>query len=263
MPKTRHLRKNKNAAPVMRGYPRRKPFASLDEVRAYFDEDRLVCLICGKSFVKLSNHVVAAHNMESSDEYKIRFGIPVSYGLGGKSFRAAARRISRRLRKTGVIPPASQETIRKWVAARRTRRPVAAVIRRHAARRLAGFFGKDAPWQHGDYEEVLRRVMTGRTLAEVGKDGDVPSSSMFLWYVKKHPELRKKYDAFWERQSFAQQARARKTGERYFRRLVKLRGQGKTWPQVASIMKVPEGNVRGMWYKLKRSGRLKKYLNAA
>lgn len=123
---------------------------------------------------------------------------------------------------------------------------MAAVIRRNAARRLAGFIGKDAPGQHEHYEESLRRVMTGRTLAEAGKDGDVPSCSMFLCYDRKHPELLKKHDAFWERHTFAQQTQARKTGEKYFRMLVKLRKQGETWPQIASIMKVPEGNVQGM-----------------
>lgn len=250
------------SAKPLPGFPRNEPFSSMAELRDYFAQDRLVCFLCGRSFVKLSSHVFAVHNM-MSDDYKILYGIPVSYGLGGKAFRDSARRISRRLRKEGVIPPASPETIKKMLHGRKTRRPVSPTVRRYYGERLAKMGGRPKQWRHEDYEEVLRRVMTGRTLREVEKDEDMPSAVAFHTYLKTHPDLKRRYYAYWERQPFAVQAKAQKVGERYYRTLVSLRQSGNTWPQVAEIMQISEGAARNMWHELKRSGRLEKYLNAA
>jgi len=63
----------------------------------------------------------------------------------------------------------------------------------------------------------------------------------------------------WETLPFAVQVRARKTGERFRRTLVRLRLDGMTWKQVARRMRVGVSTLRDMWYELKRSGRIKYY----
>lgn len=106
----------------------------------------------------------------------------------------------------------------------------------------------------------MRRVMTGRTASEVGEDKDMPTRATFLIHLQNNPALKKKYDSYWKKQSFAAQSRANKLDDRYFQTLVRLRERGLTWKKVADKMQVTESNVRNMWYQLKRSGRLKKYL---
>lgn len=240
------------------GYPRMDSFLTMDAVKDYFDRDKLVCLLCGREFVKLGSHVPQAHAI-TADDYKIRFGIPMKYGLGGKSFRAAARRKSRHLRKIGVIPAPSSEAIKRMLRARWKRRPFSRATREQLRERMARTHGRNAPWQRGDYEEFLRRVRSGRTARQVGQDRDMPSKAMFLWYLRRTPDLKREYDELWEDAPFADQVRANKTGERYCRTLVQLRLGGKTWPQVASLMKLRESTVRNMWHKLKRGGRLQEY----
>lgn len=62
-------------------------FKSDQEVQEYFNQDRLPCLLCGKTFKLLGKHLLRAHDM-SGDEYKEIFNIPWGQALACPSTRA-------------------------------------------------------------------------------------------------------------------------------------------------------------------------------
>jgi hypothetical protein len=64
----------------MRGYPVPPRVFSEDEIRAYFEGDRIVCLICGRTYRLLGVHLARAHDMTIED-YRERYGLPFSRGL--------------------------------------------------------------------------------------------------------------------------------------------------------------------------------------
>jgi hypothetical protein len=244
----------------LRGYPKTQPFATIEDVKSYLDGDKVTCLLCGREYVALGGHITAMHDM-TGDDYRERFGIPYKYGLASKPFRENSKRRIRRLRKEGrMLPQPSLTTMKKMWKARKHRRPLTPATLQENRQKLLKFFGKDSTWQKEDYEEFLRRVMTGRTASEVGKDKDMPSHYAFLSHLRNNAAAKKKYDAYWKRQPFAAQSRAGKLDDRYYQTLVRLRNSGLTWREVAAKMKVKEAAARNMWYALKRSGRLKKYL---
>lgn len=61
-------------------------FTSIEAVDNYLANEKLECLICGKSFSSLHKHVFRAHGLKA-DEYKAQFGIPYSRGLVGTKMR--------------------------------------------------------------------------------------------------------------------------------------------------------------------------------
>ena len=61
--------------------------ADLDE---WYAADKLRCHICGGAFAGLYKHLGMAHGMDAR-EYKVRFGIPTTYGLSGRATREKQR----------------------------------------------------------------------------------------------------------------------------------------------------------------------------
>lgn len=65
-------------------------FDSQTALDAWYDHDKLECHLCGGRFAGLYAHVRTAHQMSARD-YKLRFGIPMTYGLSGRSTRMKQR----------------------------------------------------------------------------------------------------------------------------------------------------------------------------
>lgn len=77
----RQARRRATRRKVLAGYPVDKPFSSDKEVREYLSGDRIICLLCGKSYKNLGSvHLQKIHGI-SEDEYKSKYHIPWSYGL--------------------------------------------------------------------------------------------------------------------------------------------------------------------------------------
>jgi ROS/MUCR transcriptional regulator protein len=236
-----------------------KPFVTIEEVKKYFDADKLDCLLCGRQYVSLGCHLQGKHAI-SADDYKLRFGIPLSYGLAGKAFREQSARRMKRLKKTGRIRyKPTRATIRKMLLARASRRPLSAATLEENRQKLLRFLGMSRTWQAEDFEEFVRRCESGRTPQEVQADEDMPSRDSLRQYLKRNPRLKRRYDRMWERLPFVVQARANKTGERYRRTLVQLRLSGNSWKEISRHMGVSKTAIRTMWFSLKRGRRIKKY----
>jgi len=85
-----------------------EPFKTIEEAEAYLAHDKLECLICGKFFKGLGNHVNLAHDMTARD-YRIKFNIPLTHGRGliGQGTREKRREIN------ANMPPEHKKKFKK------------------------------------------------------------------------------------------------------------------------------------------------------
>lgn len=58
-------------------------------------EDTIICLICGKAYATLNNHL-KVHGTNTKD-YKVRYGFPLSQGLSCKKMTRRRRKVSKEL----------------------------------------------------------------------------------------------------------------------------------------------------------------------
>ena len=59
---------------ILPGYPRNFVFKSYDEYKQYFVGDRIICLLCGKHYRALGNHLRVSHET-GIENYKKKYGI--------------------------------------------------------------------------------------------------------------------------------------------------------------------------------------------
>ena len=64
---------------ILPGYPKNFVFKDYGEYKQYFVGDRIICLLCGKHYRALGNHLRVSHEVDI-DDYKKNYGI-----LWGKS----------------------------------------------------------------------------------------------------------------------------------------------------------------------------------
>lgn len=251
----------KHPVPVKRGYPKKMTFKTLQEVNDYLECDRLVCLLCGHDFMALHKHIQLCHEM-TADQYKELYGIPWRKGLVAKPLREKQARIINKQRKDGVLPQSpSKEHIAKLVrVAVPHRRPITDAARRHYSEHALRQHNRTEKWGRKDFEEYLRRIKSGRTITEAGKDMDMPCREVFGKYCAQNPDFAEKFEKAWNAVPFDVQVRGQKTGERLKRKVVELRSKGLSWPDIGRIMKIKGGTAQNTWFRLKNKGQLQRYL---
>jgi len=242
----------KVATPVI-SFPWAGKFQSVDELQQYFDQEKLVCLLCGKLCIQLAAHVGPSHKV-TADEYKYRFGIPWTYGLAGKGFREKSARRITATRKAGALPakPSHDHVARLIASARGRRANVAAIIDQNRSKLLATH-NQEHLWGMEEFNEYLVRIASGRTPAEVGHDHDMPTFKWLNQYLRRHPHLRKRYAAVCDGVPNRVKARARKLGPKFLQEVQKLRSKGVAWKTIALKLDVNESTARNAWHTLKKS----------
>jgi hypothetical protein len=69
---------------------RRPPsFHTRQQVERYFNSETIECLLCGRRFRRLGQHLAAKHDVRA-DDYRRRFGLPWSRGLTSAASRSAS-----------------------------------------------------------------------------------------------------------------------------------------------------------------------------
>jgi hypothetical protein len=89
---------------VLKGFPIETPFESIIDVRKYMSGDTIICLLCGKNYKKLANHIEKIHGM-TPDEYHKKYNIPWTYGLVCKATNQAYSNQIRKRMESGWNPP--------------------------------------------------------------------------------------------------------------------------------------------------------------
>jgi hypothetical protein len=113
---------------------------------------------------------------------------------------------------------------------------------------------------HGHYKEFLRRVATGRTIAEVGNDPDIMVRETFDSYCRENLSFQKKVEEVLDNLPLKTQIRGQRTGRSFREIIVFMREiQGKTWPQIAQFLDIAESTPRTTYHYLKVTGTLDEY----
>lgn len=216
-------------------------------------------MLCGKQFKSLHNHLRIVHGMQT-DEYKEHFGIPWRRGLISEELRNRQALIMNQQRMDGILPnsPPKEHIAYIQERAKHRRKNVIATKNAQKAHGLK-MHGRTDRWGRADYEEFLKRIATGRTITEVGKDKDMPCRELFDEHKREYPEFNKKFLEVWEALPFDIQVRGQKTSKRFKREVVKLRDEGHSWPEIGRLMGVKEGTPRSTWFRLKTKNELDKY----
>jgi hypothetical protein len=88
---------------VLPGYPVTRPFGSIEDVKEYLSGDRIICLLCGKSYRALGCHLPKIHDIDA-DKYREMYGIPWTYGLACSETRETLSRNTIENIKKGKVP---------------------------------------------------------------------------------------------------------------------------------------------------------------
>lgn len=246
---------------IRKGYPVKKPFETMEDVNAYFDAEKLTCLICGNEYHSLHVHLRNKHQI-AADQYKERYGIPWRRGLISKSHKEKQATIMNEQRAKGILPQApSSSHIEKLIeASKNNRRPVQQAVRNAQRNHGLATHGRTEKWGAKDFEVYLRRIKSGRTVTEVGKDQDMPCREVFDTYKREHPKFRQRFEKIWDGLPYSVQVRGQKLGQRFKKEMVTLRQSGKSWSEIARILGVKESTPRNTWHRLKQGGKLEQYL---
>jgi len=239
----------RNAQPILQGYPWEGKFQTMDEVRAYLDQTKVTCLLCGHKYKSLAKHLTGTHKIEA-DAYRERYGLPWTRSLAGKELRETHGRKLKSLRASGkVAQRPTPEQFKVLAEAAKRARPQVDVTRREAAILMRRLIEK----RHGTVntpekmEEYLRRIETGRTITEVAKDEDMPSFQTFYEHCSKNPDFKRRLEEIWDQLPFGVQIRGTRAGPRLRKAMDELRRQGKTWRDLPEIDGVGESKAALMW----------------
>ena len=99
------------------GFPWKKQFTTKDEIDQYFAGDKIQCLLCGKRFKALPQHLERTHDI-TADDYREQYGLPWRRGLCGVG---TSKKFSKNMivrQKNGFRPPI-EAAHRKAVKAKR------------------------------------------------------------------------------------------------------------------------------------------------
>jgi hypothetical protein len=94
----------RDAAKVVRlGYPVVTPFASTSEANAYLDNAKLTCLLCGKEYAGLYQHLTRTHSV-TVEEYQEKYNLPRSRGLVGTNLASVLSEVRKKAFAEGRLP---------------------------------------------------------------------------------------------------------------------------------------------------------------
>lgn len=114
--KEKHLRSQKmriSRRTVLPGYPSNESFSSKEDVKQYLSGEKVICLLCGKSYKTLGVHLKCIHGI-TVDDYKLKYNIPWTTGLACDDTREKHREIRKQQIQDGVITLLSHDELEEY-----------------------------------------------------------------------------------------------------------------------------------------------------
>lgn len=242
-----HEKRKQQNHKVLPGFPRQDKLQAREEIEAYFDGDKIQCLLCGRWLKELGNHLRRIHDI-SPDEYKVRYGLPFSKGLGGESSKAKRREMAYKKMQEGRVPYVTEGSLRPKGKYHR-KHPDQPFDRERKAQQALKIHNQARKWEKEDYEAVLVQMQRQqRTLTDVCKDEDRPSIVCWNRYCHAHPELKlmERAQAINNILPYSVQARTRKfsMSSQFRQDCQALHQKGLTYEQIGSQLGVSSTAVR-------------------
>lgn len=237
-------RRKRNRRKVLPGFPWKGQFQTKAEVDVYFAGEKVQCLLCGKWYKEISNHL-QVHEI-TVDEYKKRFGLPWSKGLGSEKSKNRRQRRAYKKMEEGCIPYITDDSLRPkgQYHSKHTDQPFAKKLKTERALQV---HGQSRKWEMQDYETILDRMRAQqRTLGDVCKDEDVPSIVCWNRFVKTHPDLMERAQAVHNTLPYAIQTKTRifPMSPQFREDCQTLHHQGLTYGQIGKRLGVSPTAVR-------------------
>lgn len=197
----------------------------------------------------------------STDEYREEFGIPWRRTLISPTLRTKQAAIMNQQKAEGILPHApSPEHIARLITAAQNRRVSPASVTDVWVRHALSTHGQTERLSHKDFEEFLRRVSTGRTITEVGRDPDMMRRETFDTYCRRNPDFMRKVEDVLDGLPPAVQVRGQRVGKSLKRFIVILRELHQmSWPEIGFMLDMVEGTPRNIYHRLKHAGKLEEF----
>lgn len=228
---------------IMPGYPIEKPFETREQVDAYLNCDKLVCLLCGKSYKSLCGHL-SVHGT-NADDYKEKYGLPFGAGLTCLTTKAMNVKHGKRLVKEGIFKPLTKEEHKEFMKKKRPSRKKPSYAIYEGTLRISGkqpekIFKENHYWK---ILELAEKEQTHPTdICKKNKDV-LPSTSMFHIFKKNNKQFKDKYDEIINNLPLKIQLSHGIAPKEYVEKIKNLRMQGKTNAQVAEYFGVHEVTI--------------------
>lgn len=225
---------------ILPGFPRRTPFSSHDDAKAYLSTAEICCLVCGKTYQALANHLRDTHAI-SLDEYREGYRIPWTFGLTAATLAAKKSKIlTERLADPDFAETwflnAPEHRLQAHERARQQRdQPFRTEqSRKHLA--LAGI--EFERWQESDFFAILSAMIERDALLKdiAGKiEGLPPLGAAIKWFYST-PARHKRLVATVHRLSIQNQVRARMVSQNTKQQLKSLRTRGLLQREIAEMI---------------------------
>ena len=170
---------------VMQKYPWRGKFRTKTEIDDYLAGNKVQCLICGKLFKALPQHLEKTHDI-TADDYREQYGLPWRRGLCGIE---TSKKLSKNMfarRKKGFRPPIEDAWKKAVRAKKRQDQPFFVKVK---ADNMKIGSEKIKKYTEQDYKKVLTKMLKEKKgLNEVCKDAGMPDIRIVSKYAKKNAD---------------------------------------------------------------------------
>jgi hypothetical protein len=232
--------KLKSRRKIMPGFPVEKPFNTREEMEAYLNSDKLLCLLCGKSYKSLCAHLLV--HGTNADQYKEKYGLPWGCGLTCTSTKEMNIRHGKKLVAEGIFTPPSREKLKVIMKNRAKQRKKPKFIIEECKARISSRKHLKV-FLDVDYFKILELAEKNRChptdICRKNKK-NVPGISMLHAYKKNNFDYKKKYNQIINSLPKEIKIKHGLRGNKYEEQIKKLKKEYKTNAEIASILGVHE-----------------------
>jgi hypothetical protein len=215
---------------VLDGFPVETPFKSIDEVEAYFSQDRITCLRCGKGYKALAKHL-RIHGW-NEEQYKFFYGLPISRGLTSPATRELKISIAKKnydSKKTFGGEDAVKEAREKSHKAGTLRRNTG-----YKSMMSLDNLKRDKIFSENDFWGILEKMKElDKTASLICDMDEFPAFTTYRDFARKNKLFRQAARDAHEALSFPMQAKSQILGKRFRDTIAKMRLDGKTNIEIA------------------------------
>jgi predicted transcriptional regulator len=202
---------------VMPGFPVPAHAFSEEQVRDYYSGDRIVCLQCGKKYLRLANHLESIHGLQL-DTYREMYGLPYRGGLLCEESKARYRKCAEDKFESGAWNLAHWRATQPKAAdaSRGRKRRIAPFQLEKYTKRMLRLAGRESPYEASDYQAILAEIERGnRTLDDILEDEGRPCATTFYRHCRENPDYDRKVKDAFEAQPFWLQSVQSRLGARF------------------------------------------------
>lgn len=228
---------------IMPGFPVEEPFKTRQEVDNYLNVDRLICLLCGKTYKSLCAHL-AVHGT-NADDYKEKYGLPLGCGLSCESTKDLLVKHGKKLVSEGIFRPPTPEEHKVFMATKRKYRKKPAYAIDEAAARIQNRQPEKTFHDHHYWKvlEIAERENIHPTDACRKNKKLVPSVGVMHVYKRNNEDFKNKYDEIIANLPLHIQLKHGIAPEYYIDQMRELKKQGNSHLEISQIMGIHENTI--------------------